>query len=112
MKHRVIKSSVICTNTHTHTHKHTFLQEERKNSSENSNTIESLVKVNVVGCLDNLTELCRGLCKERGQILKAIVPQSPCRVGRNELKDFLGRAGDLPQLVPELGIIGRNIPLN
>ena len=90
----------------------TFLEKERKDPSQNSHTVESLIEINVVRGLNDLAKLGGGLGEEGGQILESFVSELPRCVRSHKLKHLLGRRGNLPQLVPEFSIIGRHIDLN
>ena len=90
----------------------TFLQDKRQNARQDPHAVERLVKVNAVGRFDDLAELRHGLREESGQILKALVPQAPRGRGGQQFKDLLRRAGNLPELVPEFGVVRRHVHLN
>ena len=90
----------------------TFLKKEWKDPSQNPHAVESLIEVNIVGGLNDLTKLGGGLSEEGGQILEPLIPEPPRRLGGDEFEHLLGRRGDLPQLVPEFGIVRRNVHLD
>mmetsp|Transcript_26616 Transcript_26616/g.49714 ORF Transcript_26616/g.49714 Transcript_26616/m.49714 type:complete len:212 (-) Transcript_26616:82-717(-) len=86
-----------------------FFQQKGQNPSQDTNTVQCLIKVNVVGRFDDLTELRRGLRKERREVLETFVSQSSRRGRGDKFKDFFGAAGDLPQFVPKVGIVRTDI---
>ena len=94
---------------HCFSSKRTFFQQKGKNSGQDADAVECLVEINIVGGFHDLAELCGCLSKEGGQIGKSLVPKLASGRRRNELKDFLSGTWNLPEFVPEIRIVGRNI---
>ena len=90
----------------------TLLQKERQYPGEDPDTVQGLIEVDTIRRLHDLTELRRGLREQGRQVVEPLVPKPAGRIRGDQLENLLGRAGDLPKLVPEFGVVWRYVHLH
>jgi hypothetical protein len=90
----------------------TLFQQEGQDPGQHPDAVQGLIEVDVVGSLDDLAQLGRGLREQRRHVFEPFVPQPPGGAGGDQFEDLLGAAWDLPKLVPEVGIVGGYVHLD